>query len=749
MLKRWDFWVLMLTIALCSVITLVEVGFSQEPGPTPAPPEAPKAQTLPVERYLPQKSLLFVTVRRASLLGEYWRSGFLYKLWQEPEIQKAFAQVKKKFDESYQEAEQGFKGVTGATFAEFLSVFQGEVAFSLAGLDTQGLMRGPEAIDFVLSIDAGDKKDALIKIIEKAQETIIAMQGGREGAPVSACYQYKGLTIYSFGTEEVSVNATFLGSRYFLTMKKSTLEGIVDRYYSAEPKDSLETNPVFKKVREKCCTGSEVFFAFADLRGFVDAIEAVVPPEQSKVFSALGISELQGVGFASNMDKSGLVRDIWYNYVPGERKGFYSAPVAGAGVDRGIYFPEESAILYCTGNWNAGVSWSSIMEMVSAFPEEEQKKFLEGLKKVEDTIGFSIEKDFLPGVGTRFSCYIGLPEGGGALPEAAAILEVKDKEKLTKCVDSLVAKLGEKVKKTEFEGNTIYYAALSDLIEPVKEVEFPIPYSPAFAVTDKYLVIGTMPQTVRRTIANLSKPISPSGALKEALARVPNEASDFFYLDLAKATGYLYNTFMPFLKDLPLPEETFPKIDLGALPEAKTITKHLGILSGYQLIDKEGIHSELISSSGPGIISLYSAIIPAITIPSLLKTQGAAWQTAAAGTLRTTATTVETFRVKFGDYPPSEISRRDATGNDRLLFGAPDDLPGVEGNQDCRFIDPAVAKTYTFKYSRVSAEKWSCTADTNRKDLQDLYIDQSGVLRSARSTGDGCQANENSAPYAW
>jgi hypothetical protein len=744
MLKILNFWVLILLVALCSVPVLLKVGFSQEPGPTPAPPEAPKTQTPPVERYLPQKSLLFITVRRPSLLPEYWKSGFLHKLWQEPEIQKAFAQVKKGFDEHYAEAQEKFKSVTGATFAEFFSVFKGEVALSVVGLDMQAIMMGPQAIDLVFSVDAGDKKDALIKIIEKTQETIMGMAGGAEGAPAATSYQYKGLTIYSFGTKEMSVNATFLANRYFLATNKSTLEGIVDRYNLAEPKDSLETNPVFKKVRENCCTGNEVFFAFADPSGFLGTIKDQTPPEESKVFSSLGLLEIQGIGYASNLDKSGTVREVFYTYIPGERKSIFSARVSDGNIDTSIYFPPESVIAYYTGSLNAQALWSGIMEIVSAFPEGESKKFLEELKKFEEKIGFSIEKDLLPGVGTHFSYYIGLPEGGGALPEAVALIEVKDKEKLTKCVDLLLAKLGEKLRKTEFAAGTLYYAPLSELIESAKEAKFPIPYLPTLTITDKYLVIGTMPQTVKRTVASLTQPAPAAGALKDAFASLPKEASSFFYVDLQKGANYIYNTITPFLKDLPAGA---PKFDLAALPEAKTITKHLGIISGYEVADKEGIRQELISSSGPVILSLYSLVIAGVAIPNLLESKTAAQQTSAAATLRVIATTVETFRVKFSDYPASEISLRDGMGEERLLFEAPDDLPGVEGNQDCPPINPAAAETYTFTYTRRGADKWSCTADTNRKDLQDFYIDQTGVLRSAPSTGDGCQANENSNPF--
>lgn len=114
------------------------------------------------------------------------------------------------------------------------------------------------------------------------------------------------------------------------------------------------------------------------------------------------------------------------------------------------------------------------------------------------------------------------------------------------------------------------------------------------------------------------------------------------------------------------------------------------------------------------------------------------WETAAAGTLRTIMTTAEVFRIKFGDYPMSETSARNATGKDRLMF---------RGTQNCSNIDLSAAQSYTFKYTRIDASRWNCTADTDRTNLNDFYIDESGVLHAAPSTGDGSQAGPESEPY--
>jgi hypothetical protein len=121
--------------------------------------------------------------------------------------------------------------------------------------------------------------------------------------------------------------------------------------------------------------------------------------------------------------------------------------------------------------------------------------------------------------------------------------------------------------------------------------------------------------------------------------------------------------------------------------------------------------------------------------PAKLEPGKEEWESAAAEIVRTISLTVEVFRVKFGDYPASETSARNATGDDRLLF---------EGTQA---IDPSAAQSYTFKYTR-TGQRFTCTVDTDRTNLKDFFIDETGVLRAAPSTGDGCQATDKSAPYS-
>lgn len=137
------------------------------------------------------------------------------------------------------------------------------------------------------------------------------------------------------------------------------------------------------------------------------------------------------------------------------------------------------------------------------------------------------------------------------------------------------------------------------------------------------------------------------------------------------------------------------------------------------------------------IVVAIISIIAAIAVPSFIESQRTAWESAAAGTMRTLFTAVTTYRIKFFNYPPNETALRDGSGAERTLF---------EGLAGCAVVGVGAARTYTFRFEAADPS-WYCTVDTNLSDLLDFYIDQSGILRAAQSTGDGAQATSTSNPF--
>jgi hypothetical protein len=272
------------------------------------------------------------------------------------------------------------------------------------------------------------------------------------------------------------------------------------------------------------------------------------------------------------------------------------------------------------------------------------------------------------------------------------------------------------------------------------------PQGLAFCVKDGAVFIST-----KERIAE----ITGKGSKAEGVKSKPGEAL-FLLTDGSRVKGAIKITELQLktaygtltipttdIKEIKFPVVKKEEGKESALTEDEVQTIRFTV-TGSLLIDKFEV-----KTTG-GVLSISKTAIEKILFqpesPVKLEPGKKEWETAAAGTLRTIMTTVETFRVKYDAYPVSETSARNATGNERSLFEAADDLEAA-GNQDCPTINLAQTESYTIKYTRIDAEHWTCTADTDRTNLNDFYIDQNGVLRAAPSTGDGSQATANNDPY--
>jgi hypothetical protein len=267
----------------------------------------------------------------------------------------------------------------------------------------------------------------------------------------------------------------------------------------------------------------------------------------------------------------------------------------------------------------------------------------------------------------------------------------------------------------------------------------------AFCVKDGAVFISTK-EKIAEILGKVSKP--------EGVKSKPGEAQ-FLLTDGSRVKGAIsitelqlktaYGTLTIPITDIkeikfPVVKKEEGKESAPAEDEVQTIKF---TVTGSLLIDKFEV-----KTTG-GVLSISKTAIEKILFqpesPVKLEPGKEEWEIAAAGLLRTIMVTAETYRIKFGDYPTSKTCER--SEKDRILFEAEDnsDLPG---KQDCPTISVASAQSYTIKYTRIDASHWTCTADTDRTNLNDFYIDQSGVLRTAPSTGEGSQATANSDPYA-
>ena len=119
-----------------------------------------------------------------------------------------------------------------------------------------------------------------------------------------------------------------------------------------------------------------------------------------------------------------------------------------------------------------------------------------GIERFETMLDINLRGDLLKALGDTW-CLYSDPDAGAILTGWTAAVEIRDREKLAATHEKLLAlargafagrERGAQIKQFSFAGTEIFY-----LVVP----EDGMPFSPAWCLTEKHLVIGLFPQTIK------------------------------------------------------------------------------------------------------------------------------------------------------------------------------------------------------------------------------------------------------------
>lgn len=736
----------MALIATFALALLCAGHLKAQDAPTEDPPKT-KAVPPPMEWYFPSKVLFFMKARDASALPDYFKKSPLYRIWQEKDVQTLLKEPLNEMMEQFEETLKEFEKESGVEAKDILDMIKGEVTVALLDMDIPvprqppgpGMpgpaMRPPARPEFklVVSVDIGDKKEEFSKILETVQNAMLKEYG--EGGPVPSTSEFKGHKIYSLGDADLQLNATWLGTRWVLSLDKDTLQGIIKRYLSrGVSADSLEANKVFSTIYEKCGKGRETLFLYSDMSGLTDKLKGSLPPDAGKMLADMGLFDSMASGYGTVLEPDGTCRELSYAIVPEGHRLFELFGKSKA--DMALHLPPDNIILWFSAGYDLTANFNYVMNLLSTSMREQGKDVADALKKLEETLGFKIEEELLKSFETTLSFYLMLPEGGGAFPEIALVVGVAKPELLKAAIEKFARNMGEDLKTTEYLGHKLYYFSVDKLAGEKAE----LPYWPAFALAGGKLRIASSPQVLKRMIISAEKPVEPTGNLKTALAGTPKDAHQFVYVDAKKAFSYLYNTLLPYMnKEM---KESVPEfLDPAKLPPVEVFTKHLSYIYSFSAKDDSGVYSQVVSPAGPVALTMMGAVIgAAAAMPGMLRPgprglgpavpgpggTAPAGQARIAAALRTISSAQEQHKLDSGAYAKNLQVLADKGLISRELG------TGIYGG-------------YILEIEAEGAGKWNIMARplVPADDKSYFYADQSGVIRTSKTPDVGPE----SLPY--
>ena len=420
-------------VAAASVVLLYTGGLTAQETPPAQEPET-KPAAAPFARYLPSKVLFYLRVRDASAVPDIFKKSPVYRIWQEKDIQSMLKEPVGGAMETLEEGLKKFEKESGVKAGDILGTFEGELAFALVDVDFRntrqagGPMGGlrppqPTGFKFIFSVDVGKKKDEFVKILGTVQDTIIKESG--EDGPRPSSGDFMGHRIYSFGDADVMFSATWLDTRWVLSLDKTVLQDVIKRYLAKEaPAGSLEADKNFAAVHKKCGGGREEIFLYGDTSSLAGKLKDSVPPGAGKMLADMGLFDSMLSGYGVVIEPDGTSRELSCALAPEGHKIFSLA--GKSGIDRTLYLPAQNVILWLSASCDMTAGFNYIMNFLASGMREEGKDVAESLKGIEEMLGLRLEEDLLKSLGGTLNLFVCLPEGGGAFPELALTAGVAD-----------------------------------------------------------------------------------------------------------------------------------------------------------------------------------------------------------------------------------------------------------------------------------------------------------------------------------
>ncbi len=358
--------------------------------------------------------------------------------------------------------------------------------------------------------------------------------------------------------------------------------------------------------------------SFINVAKILEAARGFGGPDADRVISALGFDDLTSLSSVTGLDESGFVNRTLLSS-KGKFGGILSAleskPLTAddlAGVP-----PDAPVAIAC--RLDARRVFDNFIEMIGVMEPRAVAEINEGIRDMEDQLGFRIREDLLASLGDSWQIYAS-PANGNVVTGWTAVARVRNHMTLLDAHDSLVRAAREsftddpwspKLKQIKFEGHDIYSLSVPDN---------DMPFELSWCLTRKEFVFGLFPQAVKARLAAAQEMKSladhPNVA---ALLKGDNGPIVISYVDSKRLFEYLYPALQigAQFAFAELSREMDIDLDASILPSTAAVGKHLQpsvsavrrTEAGVEFVSHQTLPSSSIGASAPVLVAL---LLPAV-----------------------------------------------------------------------------------------------------------------------------------------
>ncbi len=504
---------------------------------------APQATDL-----LPDTTLLYVAMPDFPKSRDKFRQTQIYALWQEPEVQ---ALLEKPLT-ALREMLGTDKSINDLLGDQLLGLLQGETFLAVTHISPLPVV----SAGLILGTDVKQKRLEARGFLKYAEHNLAHRFPGATATDKS--YLGSAYTIWQL-RQNLQVCHAFLNSLIIFTLDENTMRDVITRFAGQAPADEkpLSASPRFQNALNPMPAAHEVvaFLNVEQLLGLFGPLLALAPQSGGGMLQRLG--QIQASA-ASVTFADGLVEDV--NLVAYTGTNHHAATA----IERHtLTLTSPDTSFYTARAQDLAATYRGAMDSIAQSGNATLRTAAGQFDRALSERGVRFADDVLANLGPE-TAVIATWHEGASLPDMALVSEVKDAAQLRPKLDNAMNALQDAAHRSsdvqEHLGATLHVMHFGAST-----------VSPTYVVTDQFFILALNADYARALVAKVKNPgetLAGTADYRQAMQRLPTNATSLTYCDLRAVFGALYalaraNTM------------TNQFVDLGKLPKTETLTRHL------------------------------------------------------------------------------------------------------------------------------------------------------------------------------
>lgn len=387
-----------------------------------------------------------------------------------------------------------------------------------------------------------------------------------------------------------------------------------------------------------------------DIRPVLEQALPIAPPEAVAVIQALGLAQFQSITYVGGLDGEDVVFRSLVAFDGAPQGVFRLFEQRALSADDLRHVPAD-ATFAAAMRFDLNKAWSELRQIAArVHPMAEQGfEMVEG--QFEQFFDLRLVDDFLRPMGDTWTLFDS-PCGGGlgigitlvGVPADAKALAATNKRFVRNLREAVPddQTSGFRIAETEFAGQVIYSTVLND----------EVPFRPSWCITDKHLIIGLFPQSIKAFLAG--PPQKSLADLPEVASAVRPGAVGLAYLDQRRWAEMIY-PMVPIMAQAAgneMKRNTGIEFDAATVPSARAIIPHLGPTVSTLVRTEAGIEGYSRQRVPLGGFASPS-VMAALLLPAVQSTREAARRTQSMNNMKYMLLAMHMYHDSMGAFPPA------------------------------------------------------------------------------------------------